>query len=211
MRDGAVIGAIHENLSLLSGSPRNLDPLIDAIGNSSYVLIGEASHGTHEFYDVRAEITKRLIQERGYLALAAEADWLDAHRIDRYVRRRSRDTSPREALSDFQRFPLWMWRNQVVETFIGWLRAYNDRRAERIPEVGFYGLDLYSMNASRAEVIRYLDRVDPEAGRRARKRYACFDHFGGDEQAYGMAAGFGHSESRRRGGAATHRPPPPGV
>jgi erythromycin esterase-like protein len=195
MRDSALIGAINEHLSLLSGSARDLDPLIHAVGNSSYVLIGEASHGTHEFYEIRAEITKRLIQERGFLAVAVEADWPDAHRIDRYVRARSRDTSPRQALSDFQRFPRWMWRNRDVENFIGWLRSYNDARANRLPEVGFYGLDLYSMNTSRAEVIRYLERIDPEAARRARERYSCFDHFGGDEQSYGMAAGFGASES----------------
>jgi len=195
MRDGALIDVISKNLSLLSGSPHDVDRLIHSIDNSSYVLIGEASHGTHEFYNTRAEITKRLIQERGFLAVAVEADWPDANRIDRYVRGRSRDNSPRQALSDFQRFPRWMWRNRDVENFIDWLRTYNDTRADRIPEAGFYGLDLYSMNTSRAEVVRYLDRIDPESARRARERYSCFDHFGGDEQAYGMAAGFGASES----------------
>jgi len=195
MRDDRLIDVITTNLSQLSGSAGDFDQLIRTVGNSSYVLIGEASHGTHEFYDTRAEITKCLIQERGFLAVAVEADWPDAHRVDRFVRGRSPDKSPRQALGDFERFPRWMWRNADVENFVGWLRTYNDSRAKGIPEVGFYGLDLYSLNSSRSEVIEYLDRVDPEAARRARQRYACFDHYGGDEQAYGMAAGYGVSES----------------
>ncbi|HET8548230.1 MAG TPA: erythromycin esterase family protein [Bryobacteraceae bacterium] len=195
MRDPRAVELANSRLVPLSGANADFDPLLRAIGNASYVLIGEASHGTHEFYSIRAEITKRLIQERAFVAVAVEADWPDAHRLDRYVRGRSRDSSPRLALGDFERFPRWMWRNRDVENFIDWLRRYNDSRSNSAPEVGFFGLDLYSMNTSRAEVIQYLDRVDPEAARRARERYACFDHFGEDEQAYGMAAGFGVSES----------------
>jgi erythromycin esterase-like protein len=179
----------------LRGSRADFDPLLDLTGDSVLVLLGEASHGTQEFYTARAEITKRLIREKGFQAVAVEADWPDAHRVDRYVRDRSADQEPRLALSSFTRFPLWMWRNRDIEEFAGWLRAYNDSRPEHAPQVGFYGLDLYSMNRSRAEVVRYLEKVDPEAARRARHRYSCFDHFGEDEQAYGFAAGFDVSES----------------
>jgi erythromycin esterase-like protein len=170
----------------------SFDDLLEWIGDAQYVLIGEASHGTHEFYDIRAEITKRLIREHGFLAVAAEADWPDAQRIDRYVRGRSDDKSAEAALSDFLRFPRWMWRNRVVENFVAWLREHNSSHK---PQVGFHGVDLYNMHASRDAVIKYLDRVDPDAARRARDRYSCFDHYGEDPQSYGLAAGFSMSES----------------
>src|SRR5438034_646916 len=178
----------------LSDGKSALDPLIDLAGDASFVLLGEASHGTHEFYSTRAAITERLIQEKGFQAVAVEADWPDADSVNRYVRGRH-DLMPAQALSVFTRFPVWMWRNRDVETFIGWLRQYNDSRPEPAAQVGFYGLDLYSLGRSRAEVVRYLERVDPEAARRARHRYSCFDHFGEDEQAYGYAAGFDLSRS----------------
>jgi erythromycin esterase-like protein len=111
------------------------------------------------------------------------------------VRGRSDDASAAQALSGFRRFPVWMWRNRDVEAFVNWLRQYNDSRAKNAPQAGFYGLDLYSLNRSRSEVVRYLEKVDSEAARRARYRYSCFDHFGEDEQAYGYAAGFDLSQS----------------
>src|SRR5438067_12273915 len=178
----------------LGTSDSELDRLIDLAGDSVFVLLGEASHGTHEFYSTRAAITERLIQEKGFQAVAVEADWPDADSVNRYVRGRH-DLMPAQALSVFTRFPVWMWRNRNVETFIGWLRQYNDSRPEHAAQVGFYGLDLYSLGRSRAEVVRYLERVDPGAARRARYRYSCFDHFGEDEQAYGYAAGFNISHS----------------
>src|SRR5438067_7887507 len=172
-----------------------LDPLIYLAGDSPFVLLGEASHGTHEFYSTRAAITERLIKEKGFQAVAVEADWPDAYRVNRYVRGRSNDTTPAQALSAFTRFPVWMWRNLNVETFVRWLRQYNESRPEHAAQVGFYGLDLYSLNRSRVEVLRYLEKVDPGAARRARYRYSCFDHFGEDEQAYGYAAGFDLAQS----------------
>jgi erythromycin esterase-like protein len=174
---------------------RDFGPLLRDIGDAAFVLIGEASHGTHEFYRIRADITKQLIEEHGFQAVAVEADWPDAHRVNRYVRGLSSDKTPEEALSDFLRFPRWMWRNRVVEEFVGWLREHNEFRSREAPQVGFYGVDLYSMYSSRTEVIRYLERVDPDAARRARARYACFDHYGEDPQAYGLAAGYDISES----------------
>jgi erythromycin esterase-like protein/predicted phosphoribosyltransferase len=169
--------------------------LLERAAAADFVLIGEASHGTHEFYAERAELTKRLIAEAGFIAVAVEGDWPDAHRVDRYVRGVSDDRTPEDALSGFRRFPAWMWRNTVVRDFAGWLRAHNDAHA---PKAGFYGLDLYSLRASMEAVIDYLERVDPDAAARARERYACFDHFGREPQAYGYATGLGGEEPCER-------------
>jgi erythromycin esterase-like protein len=174
----------------LSGGAFDYDPLVEFAGEASRVLLGEASHGTHDFYRQRAEITKRLIKEKGFTAVAVEADWPDAYRVNRYVRGESPDADAAEALSGFRRFPTWMWRNADVLDFVGWLRAHN----ETLPptsRVGFYGLDLYSLHASIDAVLRYLEKVDPDAAGRARYRYGCFEQFGEDTQAYGYAASFG--------------------
>jgi erythromycin esterase-like protein len=175
----------------LEGARTDYDPLMDLVGNARLVLLGEATHGTREFYRTRAEITKRLILEKGFTAVAVEADWPDAYRVNRYVQGRSRDGTAQEALSDFQRFPLWMWRNREVLAFIDWLKEANDRQNSGRGKVGFYGLDLYSLHASIGAILGYLDKIDPDAARRARSRYGCFDHFGEDTQSYGYAAGFG--------------------
>jgi len=169
------------------------DVLDDLIGDARVVLIGESSHGTHEFYAARAEITKWLITEKGFNAVAAEADWPDAYRVNRYVRGLGDDGSPDEALGGFERFPAWMWRNTVVRDFVGWLRWHNGRcAADGRRQTGFYGLDLYSLHRSMQEVVGYLEGIDPAAAARARDRYACFDHSTGDDgQAYGYAAAFG--------------------
>ena len=143
--------------------PIDYDPLLDLIGDARFVLIGEASHGTHEFYRERAQITKRLIREKGFNAVAVEADWPDAYRVNRYVRGRGDDAEAIDALAGFQRFPTWMWRNADVLDFVGWLRNHNDSLPRACRKVGFYGLDLYSLHASMAAVIAYLDKVDPEA------------------------------------------------
>ena len=176
------------------------DVLDDLIGDARVVLIGESSHGTHEFYAARAEITKWLITEKGFNAVAAEADWPDAYRVNRYVRGLGDDGSPEEALRGFERFPAWMWRNTVVHDFVGWLRWHNGRcAAEDRRQTGFYGLDLYSLHRSMQEVVGYLEGVDPRAATRARNRYACFDHSAGDDgQAYGYAAAFGAGPSCER-------------
>ena len=178
----------------LTGARTDHDPLLELIGDARFVLLGEASHGTHEFYRTRAEITKRLITEKGFAAVAVEADWPDAYRINRFVRGASDDGEAVDALGDFERFPAWMWRNADVLDFVGWLREYNDD-ASNADKVGFYGLDLYSLHGSIDAVLRYLDKVDPEAARRARYRYSCFEHFGEDTQAYGYAASVGIADS----------------
>ena len=172
------------------------EALFDLVGDARFVLIGEASHGTHEFYAARAAMTRRLIEEKGFCAVAVEADWPDAYRVNRYVRGRGADTTAEEALRGFERFPTWMWRNAVVLDFVGWLRERNDRSGDERAKAGFYGLDLYSLYRSIHEVITYLERVDPAAAARARRRYACFDHAsGGDGQEYGFAAAFGGGET----------------
>jgi erythromycin esterase-like protein len=183
--------AVRESAHPLTGSPQDYDPLMDLIGDARFVLIGEASHGTHEFYWERAEITKRLIQEKGFTAVAVEADWPDAYRVNRYVRGVSDDTTSAEALSGFDGFPAWMWRNTVVVSFVDWLRDYNNALPQNAKKAGFYGLDLYSMHASMEAVLSYLDKIDPEAAKRARYRYSCFEQFGEDSQSYGYAASFG--------------------
>src|ERR1700704_6511423 len=179
----------------LAGSARDYDPLIGRIGEACFALLGEASHGTHEFYCERAEITKRLIVEKKFAAVAVEADWPDAYRLNRYVRGASDDVDAVEALADFRRFPTWMWRNAVVIEFIEWLRSYNDALPPGAEKVGFYGLDLYSLHASMKAVLRYLEKVDPEAARQARERYSCFDHVGEDTQAYGLLTRLNLSKS----------------
>ncbi|HEV2108140.1 MAG TPA: erythromycin esterase family protein [Thermomicrobiales bacterium] len=186
--------AVHAALVPMSDRERGLDQVLELTGDARYVLIGEASHGTHEFYSWRADVTKRLIAERGFRAVAAEADWPDAARVNRFVLGESDDADAEAALDDFRRFPNWMWRNTVVREFVTWLRQHNDALSSDPSKAGFYGLDLYSLNASIMAVIAYLDQVDPEAARRARARYGCFDHFGDDAQAYGYATSLGVAE-----------------
>lgn len=179
----------------LTGAAADYDALLDMIGDSRFVLLGEASHGTHEFYKERAQITKRLINEKGFTAVAVEADWPDAYRVNRYVRGEGADPDAVDALSGFRRFPAWMWRNADVLDFIGWLRSHNDEVGNELWRVGFYGLDLYSLHASIEAVLEYLDKVDPIGASAARYRYSCFEHFGEDPQTYGYATGFGLTQS----------------
>src|SRR4051812_49081866 len=142
---------------VLTGAATDYDPLVDLIGNSAFVLLGEASHGTHEFYKARAEITKRLVLEKGFNVFAWESDWPDAIRINRYVRSASSlDQSALDALGDYKRFPRWMWRNADILDLVGWIKAHNESLRNRQPQVGVYGLDLYSLHTSMDAVIRYL-------------------------------------------------------
>ena len=187
MTDPRILELLRRSAHPFTGAPADYDPLLDAIGNARFVLIGEASHGTHEFYRHRAQITKRLIAEKDFNTVAVEADWPDAYRVNLFVRNQGEDQEAIDALAGFQRFPTWMWRNADVLDFVGWLRTYNEQHGNK---AGFYGLDLYSLYASIRAVLDFLDKVDPEAARRARHRYACFEQFGEDTQAYGYAAEF---------------------
>jgi erythromycin esterase-like protein len=186
----SLVRLVSEKAEALAGSPNDFDSAVDLIGDARFVLLGEASHGTHEFYRIRAQISKVLIAQRGFTAVATEADWPDAYRVNRFVRGVGNDSDSVEALGGFQRFPQWMWRNADVLDFVGWLREHNDQQVFEDRKCGFYGLDLYSLHASIEAVLAYLDNLDPEAAKRARHYYSCFEHFGKDITTYGYAAGF---------------------
>lgn len=164
-------------------------PLFDRFAGRRVVLLGEASHGTSEFYRARAAITRRLIEEHGFTIVAVEADWPDAAAVDRYVRHR---TQGMRLDAPFQRFPTWMWRNREVMDFVEWMREHNGRRSLS-DRAGFYGLDIYNMRGSISAVLRYLDETDPEAAAVARERYGCLTPWQNEPSTYGratMTAGF---------------------
>ena len=158
--------------------------LFDRYGDRRVVLLGEASHGTAEFYRARAAITRRLIEHHGFTIVAVEADWPDAAAINRYVMHHS---TRKFSGAAFSRFPTWMWRNTVVERFSRWLRDHNAKVADPERRAGFYGLDIYNMQGSIAAVLDYLDEVDPEAARIARERYGCLMPWQRDPATYGRA------------------------
>lgn len=182
---------LRESAHSITGASQDYDPLLEMIGDSRFVLLGEATHGTHEFYKARAEITKRLIREKGFNAVAVEADWPDAYRVNRFVRGESGDNDSEESLGGFKRFPTWMWRNADVLDFIGWLRGHNDHVRDEKAKAGFYGLDLYSLHTSIHAVLDYLGKMDPQEAKRARARYSCFEHFGINAEAYARATSAG--------------------
>ncbi len=181
----AITRGIVSDYTLVTGSRLDYEPLLEMIGDAKIVLIGEASHGTHEFYRERSRITQELIDSKGFNAVAVEADWPDAYRVNRYVRGFGNDHNAEEALRDFKRFPAWMWRNTDVVAFIDWLHARNAAQRFEQSKVGFYGLDLYSLRASMEAVVNYLETVDPQAAADARHRYSCFDIFESEGQRYG--------------------------
>jgi protein-L-isoaspartate(D-aspartate) O-methyltransferase len=164
----------------------NLKPLLNRIGDARVVLIGEASHGTSEFYRMRARITRELIEQKGFDFVAVEADWPDAYRIHDFVTHRNRKEP--HTWEAFSRFPTWMWRNQEVLDFIHWLHDFNQNRNQDERRVGFYGLDLYSMFTSIHRVLHYLDRIDPQSADVARERYGCLMPWEEDPATYGRAA-----------------------
>jgi erythromycin esterase len=168
-------------------SARDLDPLIDAVGDARFVLLGEASHGTSEFYTWRMEISKRLIDEKGFSFIGVEGDWPDCYRVNRYLKRMSDSgSSAREVLHAFERWPTWMWANSEVVDLIEWLRDFNRSRGEE-QRVGFYGLDVYSLWDSMRAVNEYLERIDPKLAAAARRAYNCFEPYAEDAQEYARA------------------------
>lgn len=168
---------------------RDLDVLLERIGDARYVLLGEASHGTSEYYTWRTALSKRLILEKGFSFIAVEGDWPDCYRVNRFVKHyQSSGTSALEVLHAFDRWPTWMWANREIVDLLEWLRRYNDQR--RVPDdrkVGFYGLDVYSLWDSMRGVIEYLERIDPQLAAGARRAYRCFEPYGEDEQEYARA------------------------
>ena len=191
--------AIRREALPLTGSRHDYDALMSRAADARIVLLGEATHGTHEFYRERARITKRLIREHGFTAVAIEGDWPDAYRVHRYLSGAGPDRTAEAALGGFRRFPTWMWRNADVVDLVGWLRTHNDARHATARKVGFYGLDLYSLDASMEAVVAYLREHDPQAAERARRRYACLQPYASDSADYGRALLSGVGEPCRRG------------
>jgi erythromycin esterase len=163
----------------------SLDPLLERIGDARLVLLGEASHGTSEFYTWRARLSQRLIAEKGFSFIAVEGDWPDCYRVNRYIKGYAEaGQSAHEVLQAFERWPTWMWANWEIVALCEWLRRHNASAAR---QAGFYGLDVYSLWESMAAIMQYLERADPEAARTARQAYLCFEPYGEDEQAYAWA------------------------
>src|SRR3954463_3201333 len=191
MARSQLIDSVREAAHLVGGTRRDYDPLFEMAEGAKFVLLGEASHGSHELYRERARITQRLIADLDFNAVVVEADWPDADRVNRWAQGRSDDGSPSHALRGFRRFPTWMWRNTAVVEFLSWLKKRN--ASQHAPAL-FQGMDLYSLYGSMDAVVRYLSHHDPDAAERARGRYACFEMPGGGDgqgEAYGQAARFG--------------------
>ena len=170
----------------LSGS-MDLDPLLDRIDDAHYVLLGEASHGTHEYYTWRAEISKRLIKEKGFRFIAVEGDWPDCYKINRYIKGLdNQDKTPVEVLKSFRRWPTWMWANWEIVALVSWLKEYNSKLPPS-DKIGFYGLDVYSLWESMGALVKYLEGTDPDAAKLAKKAIKCFEPFGEDGQLYARA------------------------
>lgn len=172
-----------EKTYLLSAS-EDLNPLLARIGNAPYVLLGEASHGTHEYYTWRAEISKRLIKEKGFKFIAVEGDWPDCYKINRYIKGLdNQDKTPVEILNSFRRWPTWMWANWEIVALVSWLKEYNSTVPSN-DKVGFYGLDVYSLWESMEALVKYLEGTDPDAANLAKKAIKCFEPFSEDGQLY---------------------------
>lgn len=169
-------------------------PVLDLVGDAQFVLLGESTHGTHEFYEIRAGLTKQLIKKKHFNTIAIEGDWPDTYRINRFIMDDKKIKSVTDSLEGFKRFPTWVWRNKVIEAFLKWIHSYN-HKLEETKRIGFYGLDLYSLNTSIGVVINYLKQVDKEAAIRAIERYSCFDHFKEELQSYGYANALGITRS----------------
>lgn len=177
---------LHERVHPL-GDSRDLDPLLERVGEARHVLLGEASHGTCEYYTWRTRISQRLIEEQGFCFIAVEGDWPDCYRVNRYVKGYPESgANAREVLRTFERWPSWMWANEEAVELVEWLRSHNEGLSDKA-KVGFYGLDVYSLWESMEAVIDYLEREAPEAVGAARRAYRCFEPYGGDIREYARA------------------------
>lgn len=172
------------DMALPLGAADDLEPILERIGDARYVLIGEASHGTHEYYAWRALLTRRLIEERGFSVVAVEGDWPDCYRVHRAVTSDALD--PRAALERFERWPTWMWANEEVSDFLEWLRAYNDGQPPEA-RVGFYGLDVYSLWNSLQAILDYLRTHEPDSVDAALAAFRCFEPYAEDPLQYARA------------------------
>jgi erythromycin esterase-like protein len=183
--DQNIVDALKKAALPLTEQPSTYNALLEYIGDAQIVLLGEATHGTHQFYDIRAQLSKRLITEKNFNAITIEGDWPDAYQINNYIENQ-KYTKASDALASFDRFPTWMWRNVPMVKFAEWLHGYNQGK-ESHKQANFYGLDLYSFYRSIHEVITCLEKIDPAAAAQARYHYSCFDQYAHDPQAYGYA------------------------
>ena len=183
----APAGVIAAAARPIAGAPTDYDALVEATRDARFVLLGEATHGTHEFYRERARISMRLVREQGARAIVIEGDWPDTGRVNRYVRGIGNDRSAQEALSDFVDFPRWMWRNAEFRDFVEALRTHN-ASLQPAQRVGVYGMDIYNLFGAADAVVSYLDTVDRAAAQRARAHYSCFARYRPDPARYGEAA-----------------------
>ncbi|WP_419393104.1 erythromycin esterase family protein [Cytobacillus praedii] len=169
---------------------RDLDVLLKGINNKKFVLLGESSHGTSEFYHLRTELSKKLILEKGYTFLAVEGDWPSCQKVNEYIKGWDlKSNHARDVLQAFSRWPTWMWANEEMVEFIEWLKAYNQRQPlER--KVGFYGIDVYSLWESLDEIVNYLEETNSPEVEAARKTIACFEPFNRQPEKYGVSAAF---------------------
>ena len=186
-------------------NPKDLDILLDRIGDSQFVLLGEASHGTFEFYKWRTEITKRLVEEKKFSFIAVEGDWPDCYRVNRYIKgipHSDNSKSAYDILYIFNRWPTWMWANKEIVELVEWLKSFNDQKKQKQKDssnsnfistkklVGFYGLDLYSLWESMEAIIQYLKKIDPNAVKNAFEAYNCFEPYEKDVENYARATAF---------------------
>ena len=183
----ATVAAVAAAARPITGAATDYDPLVAAAAGATVVLIGEASHGTHEFYRERARITRRLIEEQGFGAVLVEGDWPEAERVNRWARGLPGDATAEQALSGFVEFPRWMWRNAEVRDFVRWLRTTNDARPAA-QDVGFYGMDVYGLHEAADQAATQLASVDAAAAARVRGHYACFEPSRPDPQRYGAGS-----------------------
>lgn len=170
----------------------DFDPLLEAIGDAKIVMLGEASHGTSEFYTTRAELTKRLIKEKGFTNIAVEGDWPSCREINRYIKGYDHEEKEaEEVLQAFNRWPTWMWANKEIAALMKWLKSYNHSQ-ETTQQIGFYGIDVYSLWESMDQVIEYLEKEEPEGGNLelARQAFSCFEPFNRQPDRYAMSSAF---------------------
>jgi erythromycin esterase-like protein len=193
-----VVTALRGVVQPLKGTDNDYNALMTQVGDARVVMLGEATHGTHEFYRERQRITQRLIREKGFSAVVVEGDWPDAYRVNQYVRGGGRDATAEQALSGFTRFPRWMWSNTVVRDLTEWMRAHNASLPVNSPRAGFYGMDVYSLPASSEAVTQGLQTLDATSATSARNRYRGFAPFRTTPELYGMAALTNPEKSQER-------------
>ncbi|WP_088101974.1 erythromycin esterase family protein [Halalkalibacter urbisdiaboli] len=165
----------------------DMEPLLEEASKARFALLGEASHGTSEYYKTRAEMSKWLIEKKGFSFLAVEGDWPSCYEINRYIKGYSNKKGPIDVLNAFNRWPTWMWANEEMIDLIAWLKDYNDDKAPK-DKVGFYGIDVYSLWESMEAVIAHLDKTNSPAASHAKKAFSCFEPFHRDAQSYGVSA-----------------------